>query len=323
MSIKNVVILQHNGGRLANQLWLLVSVYAYCLDRGYGLQNPSFFEYGAYFSPRVAGGTVTSIFYTLYYWLRRLCKPLGLEAVLRFCFRKMYTVSAQLRSSFLPGTIVRSSSGGALPSAVRYLSPTSPADQAFTGFEQGQSSRLYVMGWLFRNPVGLERYRKEIEEYIQPRKELWEKAGQYIAAQRTAYKHVIGVHIRQGDYKTQYQNGDLYIPIETAVQAMQEFLVQYNLSAAETCFIICSDGVVDMKKVAWLHVVVSGHDEIVDLCILAETDALLGSNSTFGAFAAYYANKPLIVMTKTGVDWEYYEGRTTFFNNKYLTTVHF
>lgn len=323
MNKKNIIILQHNGGRLANQLWLLVSMYAYCLDRGYGLQNPSFFEYGVYFSPRVAGGSVTSFFYTLYYWLCRVCKPLGLEAVLRFCFRKVYAVFAQLRSSFLPGTIVRSDRDGVARGAVRYMPPTSPADQAFAGFEQSQSSRLYVTGWLFRNPVGLERYRKEIADYIQPRKELWEQARQYVAAQRAAYTHVIGVHIRQGDYRTSYQHGDLYIPIETAVKAMQEFLTEYNLSAAETCFIICSDGSVDMKKVTGLHVVVSEHDEIVDLCILAQTDALLGSNSTFGAFAAYYANKPLIVMTKTGVDWEYYKGRTTFFNNTYLTTVHF
>ncbi len=323
MNKKNIIILQHNGGRLANQLWLLVSVYAYCLDRGYGLQNPSFFEYGAYFSSKVAGGAFTLFFYASYSWLYRLCKPLGLEAALRFFVRKMYIPLAQLRSFFLPGTIVKSGREGEVSGTVRYLSPTSPADQAFAAFEQSNSSRLYVMGWLFRNPAGIERYRKEIVEYIRPRKESWGKAQEYIAANRALYKNIIGVHLRQGDYRTSYQDGNLYIPMGIAVKAMHEFLAQYKLSEAETCFIICSDGPVDRKNTAGLHVVVSGQNEIVDLCVLAQTDALLGSNSTFGAFAAYYANKPLIVLTKTGVDWEYYRGCTTFFNNKYLTTVHF
>ena len=47
---KKIVILQTSGNELANQLWNYASIYAYTLERGYTLENPSFFEYGNYFT---------------------------------------------------------------------------------------------------------------------------------------------------------------------------------------------------------------------------------------------------------------------------------
>ena len=45
---KKIIILWHNGGRLANQLWLYISVYAYALEKKYDLENHTFFEYSEY-----------------------------------------------------------------------------------------------------------------------------------------------------------------------------------------------------------------------------------------------------------------------------------
>src|SRR3989344_2287792 len=41
---KRIIILDHNRGRLANQLWNFMSIYAYCLEKGYALENYSFFD---------------------------------------------------------------------------------------------------------------------------------------------------------------------------------------------------------------------------------------------------------------------------------------
>jgi len=56
--------------------------------------------------------------------------------------------------------------------------------------------------------------------------------------------------------------------------------------------------------------------------LLAATDIIIGSDSTFGAFASYYGNLPFIVFEKK-IDWNYYKDKKYFFENKKCTTVHF
>lgn len=55
---------------------------------------------------------------------------------------------------------------------------------------------------------------------------------------------------------------------------------------------------------------------ILDLFTLAACDALLGSNSTFAGFAAYYGDLTLHLLAREGVDWDHYEGRTGFFEDE-------
>ena len=56
---------------------------------------------------------------------------------------------------------------------------------------------------------------------------------------------------------------------------------------------------------------------IEDLYTLSLCDVIIGSNSSFGNFAAYYGNKPHIVLQKETMDWEYYKDRDAYFENKY------
>lgn len=47
--MKKVIITGHNLGRLANQLWQYISVYAYCLEHNFICENIAFFEYESFF----------------------------------------------------------------------------------------------------------------------------------------------------------------------------------------------------------------------------------------------------------------------------------
>src|SRR5689334_3374904 len=47
--MKLIFIQSHNDGRLANQLWNFVSIYAYCIDKKNILINPTFDRYANYF----------------------------------------------------------------------------------------------------------------------------------------------------------------------------------------------------------------------------------------------------------------------------------
>ena len=85
----------------------------------------------------------------------------------------------------------------------------------------------------------------------------------------------------------------------------------------KTVFVICSDGSVDLDKFTGLNVVKLSFSAVGDLFLLAKTNAIIGSDSTFGAFASYYGNIPFIVFKKGNIDWEYYKGKNVFFENKY------
>ena len=45
MKKKEVIIINHNGGQLANQLWNHISIQSYTLEKGYSFKNYCFFEY--------------------------------------------------------------------------------------------------------------------------------------------------------------------------------------------------------------------------------------------------------------------------------------
>ena len=62
---------------------------------------------------------------------------------------------------------------------------------------------------------------------------------------------------------------------------------------------------------------------IEDLFILASRNTVIGSDSSFGAFGAYYGNIPHIVLQNDPMDWDYYREKTVYFQNKYCTLVHF
>ena len=52
---------------------------------------------------------------------------------------------------------------------------------------------------------------------------------------------------------------------------------------------------------------------VTDLFLLSRTDAIVGSDSSFGAFAAWYGNISHIIAKSGPMDWSYYAGKKGFF----------
>src|SRR3989344_2510104 len=61
---KKIIIYRHNGGRLANQLWNFISIYAYCLEKGYECRNYSFFQYSEFFTIRAKNMFIDFFFFS-------------------------------------------------------------------------------------------------------------------------------------------------------------------------------------------------------------------------------------------------------------------
>lgn len=312
--MKKIIILRAQGNELANQLWNYASIYAYTLQRGYTLKNSSFFEYGAYFTmPSAPNLLFKTIFFLPFknYTKRK-------TVLRRRIWRKIYT--------WYSNVIIRCHNDSIIQSNDKlgekyYLPPSTPPTIQLAKLEKSNSN-IYFDGWLFRNPVGLEKYHIEIKKYLQPRKDIQGLVNKNIQYLRNTYSTIIGFHIRQGDYAT-WRGGAYLIPQKRAREIMDEYLKVNNKNSNTICFAITSDGPIDKSLFAGLNIFVSKESAVHDLFFLASTDLIIGSNSTFGAFASYYGNIPLIVMEKGHMDWNYYRDKTKFFENKYSTFVNY
>ncbi len=307
--MKKIVIVRTTGGELTNQLWNYASIYAYCLERGYALENPAFFEYGNYFTM-----PAPNLFFKLFFFLPFTNYTKRKQSFKRRLWRKLYEYYARALLALHKDSILVSDNSENRPF---YLPPTEERAEV-TRLEN--AGTIYLDGWLFRNPAGLEKYRKELLRYFRPRRDIEAKVAARIQELRSAYTSVVGVHIRQGDYVT-WRGGAYFVPQTRVREILGEYLKTTVYAASETCFVITSDGPVDVSLFAGLNIFVSRENAVHDLFLLSSTDAILGSNSTFGAFASYYGNIPFVVMQKEKMDWEYYRDKTKFFENKFSTFV--
>jgi len=316
---KRVIIFWHSGGRMANQLWQAVSIYAYCLEKGFDFENHSFFEFAHLFNFKSGNKIIDLLFYNPYPLLKKIL-PRALYADPHdYFYRSYYKIYVKLIEFFCRKKIVSAPDG--VNPVVHYLDPTGNTDKEMAEFENNAAKKIYLSGWLFRNPAGIEKYRKEIRAYFAPREDVKTKVDVYIGRLRSKFKNIIGIHIRQGDYKNEFGGGKLFFSENEAATFMNEYLDKFGLDGAQTVFVLCSDGKLDSEKFNGFNV--SRMDKAGatdDLFSLSQCDAIFGSDSTFGGFASYYGDKPFIIFKKEGIDWEYYRDKRKYFQNKYSIT---
>ncbi|TSD03483.1 MAG: Uncharacterized protein Athens071416_164 [Parcubacteria group bacterium Athens0714_16] len=303
--MKKIIVLKHGGGELTNQLWNYISIYAYAKEINAHVINPSFFEYGSNFNikcPLILNLLLYKPFAN--YTKRRS----GLK---RRIWRNVYKLYIFLIHIFQKGSIVSSINPN---NTVYYLPPSIKNNPKNT------KGSLYFEGWLFRNPEGIKKYRKEILEYFKPTPLVEKNIERFLYKNKN--KYLIGVHIRQGDYKT-FKNGCFYIEQKRIREIVDEYLNFIKKSPNEIVFIITSDGPIDEKQFAGLQYNISHMGPVEDLFLLSKTKTILGSNSSFGNFASWYGNIPHIIFSKEKTDWNYYLDKKEYFKNKYCTMVHY
>lgn len=203
-----------------------------------------------------------------------------------------------------------------------YLPPSKTVDSAYQKLlsiiDTGKYDTFYFDGWLFRNPVGIEKYRKEIQKYLTPKKEIEDKVTNFILPLREEFETLVGVHIRQGDYK-EFHGGKLFFTQGEVRKILDAYLKFSGNTQKETMFIICSDGPVDAEIFTGINTSFPAGNPVEDLFTLASTDVVIGANSTFGSFASYYGNIPFIVLDRENMEWEYYRDKNKYFENNKST----
>lgn len=275
--MKKVVIYKNNGGRLANQLWNYACVYAYCLEKGYQCSNYAFFRYQNYFRVRSGNWLIDKILSKAPFFISRFIYPVY-EAYVGLLLKGM--VISDCGSEFM-------------------LPPTPNKNvlqsKSLERLENGKNKDIYFKGWLFRNPVGLDRYHADVRRCLRPSDRAEAEISTVMLRAKQKGSKIIGVHIRQGDYK-KWQGGKYYFSFSEARKLLDKFLSQHD-NQKQVVFIICTDGDFDEAAFNGLNYVRGAGSAVSDLFLLSRTDIILGSNSTYGRWAAYYGGVPFIQFT--------------------------
>ncbi|MEI6346130.1 MAG: alpha-1,2-fucosyltransferase [bacterium] len=207
-----------------------------------------------------------------------------------------------------------------------YLPPTVATSKKIDLLEKMEGSNKDILffsainGGVFRNPDGIRKHHHKIVGIIAPTMSISKKVDSLLEPLRSKYAHVVGVHIRQSDYKT-FKNGKYFVDQVRFVEILREYLRNYGKSAQEVGFVVASDGPVDLSLFYELNVTVSKNDVVTDLFTLASCNAVIGSDSTLSHFAAYYGDIPHVIAKNEVMDWNYYLNKKTYFPNKYLTIM--
>lgn len=302
--MKKVIILQHNGGQLANQLWNFVQIYAYCLEKKYACENWSFFEYHKFFDIPVKNPIIYFLFFKIFNFYSlflpfRIARKIG---------RVFYGFFVELVKIFGKKSYINAGHFG----PIFYLPPTKESEGKLKELEEDEKIKIIFMeGWILRNPVGTEKYQKEIINFLKVRQKYREKIDKKIQELRQKYKHLVGVHIRQrapgdGDFK-EVDSQKVYIHKENlplVYKTFKEYLNFFKMDAKEVVFVFCSNKEVDLSQFKDLNCYFSGGNAVEDLYLLSQTDIIFGCKSTFSAFASYYGQKPLIIFNENGIEWK-------------------
>jgi hypothetical protein len=330
---KKVILIKHNDAQLANQLWVHISIYAYCLEKGFEFDSYKFYEYAEYFDFSSKNFFINIIFYKTFPLVLKLLSPLNiLKRRLNFYLtRKIFKILYLLFYSILE--IIKNKQfiyAGYIPKSINdiyFLPPTKPSEGKLLELEQNPKIKnIYFSGWLFRNPAGIKKYRQEILEFFKPKAQYLNKIEKIVEGLKSQYNYLVGVHLRQKedlfDGEWQYENDPLFYftqsDYDTVKKTFSEFYQIKNIDPSKIVFIICSNGFVDLSKFSDFNVYrPETKTAIEDIWLLSKTNVILGCQSSFSALAAALGNVPLILISKN-IDWDYYKDKNSYFQNQYF-----
>jgi organic radical activating enzyme len=325
--MKKIIVLQHNEGQLANQLWLFSHLLSYALEKNYDIDIWCFYQYSKFFdTPFPKNKFIKFIFYKTFPTF--VFKNKNLFRLFRKIYRIIYKILIIFPIKILYKKNIIDSS-----KKQYVLDNDSKKDEIIKKFENDPNFNLiFTLDWNFLAYSYLEKHREKIISMIKPKNLYLHKVNNLIKELKKQYKFLIGVHLRQ------WEPGDGYdpnyiVPNKTKIYIEEkdwdfvfnffnQYLQFFNKNPSETVFILCSNREVklEMNKHKSLNFYISKGNLIEDLLTLSKCDIILGCNSSYCAFASYFGNIPLIVF-QDPIDWDYYKDKDSYFRNKYCTAI--
>jgi hypothetical protein len=156
---------------------------------------------------------------------------------------------------------------------------------------------VLVQDWFFRNTENCSRHRDVVRSYFSPSESCLGRARAAIEPARRRDRLIVGVHVRQGDYRT-FKDGRFYYSHEQYRGVMAS--VEAAFPDKDVSFFVCSDAAVPREAFAGFDVLYGSGHELDDLYAFAECDRLVGPPSTYTKWASYYGDVPRYVIRDPG-----------------------
>lgn len=272
MNVPPVLVISGRYGRLANRLWTCANVLAFARDRGFRVVNPAFRDFAHYFATPAEQASQAAVDFR-----RAFALPWYWQAL----FSLTYKIN--LRTGWFPN-IELGESGRLI------LEDSQETTDFFSRYRLS-----FLSGFYFCAPKCLERHGDTVREAFVPKVNLTNKIERTVRELRNRADMVIGIHMRQGDYRT-YCDGIMFYSSAEYYEVMKSLAKQ--LPNRRLCFLICSDEEQDAAYFSGLDVVVSNGGAIDDLYRLAQCDYIVGPNSTYSQWSSWWGKVPLHVL-----DW--------------------
>ena len=275
------VIIASKAGRLGNRLFLSAYFMANSLARGYRLMNPALGEYAPMFEGSASDPLCRfpEVYCNTDPDFAAQCRGLILNCVESF--------------GWFPGT-------GWLPGIttidIRKSHDACDLVYDLCSEEFGTlhpSAKIFVNGWKFRDDLNLVKYHALICSYFTPVATIRRQAEKVLSDARQRGDKVIGVHIRQGDYRG-WKNGSHYFETEQYAHWMREAEALYP--EQRVVFLICSSDLVDPEPFVGAETLWGPGSVTGDLHALSLCDGIIAPPSTFSTWASFYGRVPLCML---------------------------
>lgn len=194
--------------------------------------------------------------------------------------------------------------------APKFLPPSGELSERYT-----QASRIYFFGWLFRNPVGFERYRSELVATFGATASTQERIKEVLSS-LPGDRVMVGVQIKQEPFKG-FSDGSFLVSPARVESIVEEYLREKQLSAQEVVLVVATDKALPAGAFRAYTKIVSTAPAEMHLPLLSQCSVVIGTNSTLPNLAAWFGNVPHIVTKDAPIDWPYYKNKDVYFENKY------
>lgn len=274
--MQSTVIISAKAGRLGNRLFLSAYFMANAMRHGYRLMNPALGEYADCFEGSIGDP-----------WCGFPRAGATWEPEFASQCRNMILMACSAVAGVMAGRQIDIRSTADVRDEVYDLNKESFRKLLDRG------GFLFAKGWKFRDDVNLVHYRQAIADYFTPITAIRKKAEDAVARARHGGSPVIGVHIRQGDYRG-WKGGVHYFETGQYAHWMSEVTSLYP--EKKPTFLICSSDPVDFRLFGHLPVMAGPGQVVADLHALSLCDAIMGPPSTFSTWASYCRSVPLCML---------------------------
>lgn len=164
-------------------------------------------------------------------------------------------------------------------------------DDPSTGFIRLATTKrmVFALGWSFRAHALTQKHHAVIRQFFMPCRSHRMRAEMTLAKARQNVDQLVGIHMRQTDYKT-FAEGRYFFSHRTYRNVMEKIA---SLLPGKTGFLVCSDAPIPFDQFPGLLIIPGTGHPIEDNYALASCDYIAGPPSTFSHWASYFGKVPL------------------------------